>query len=143
MKYFYRARRKLYKFPKRQHRWKNERHGRVIEGEETAVPAGIASSNPMAASRNPPTAPPRSNAWTDAFRRAAAAEEEGGRELRQFIETEGSAPAALDDAGEVETEESSPQGGFSQPAALAAFTRHEEESGQGSRHSQSQSAKRS
>ena len=63
----------------------------------------------------------KSNSWSEAFRRAAAAEEEGGRELRQFLESERANPAVNEDNDNADGLEM--HGGFSQPAALAAFTR--------------------
>ena len=63
----------------------------------------------------------KSNSWFEAFRRAAATEEEGGRELRQFLESESATPAVDEDDDNADGLET--HGGFSQPAALAAFTR--------------------
>ena len=75
--------------------------------------------------------------WGELFRQAAKSEEEGGRELRLFIELENSLPRSVlslhtDEAitsghesakALEEEEEEQGLGGFRQPASLAAFSR--------------------
>ena len=120
---------------RRERRYKDEfclRNG-PLEGKQNALekPPIHGSSDKVVVDKPP-------SIWGELFRKAVKSEEEGGRELRLFIELENSLPKSVlslhtDEpkaseheslnALEEEAEEGLDFGGFRQPASLAAFSR--------------------